>query len=320
MPLKLENIHYQRRPFYWIFDKYNDITEDLAPDLLEENGLFRDGIWEDLNMDGKKDLITVGEWQSINVYINNDGKLEKQTGNWGIQDKEGWWRSIEKADLDNDGDQDFIVGNVGINFKQKAKKDYPLYLYSNDFDENGTLDIVLAKKYNDKIVPTRGRQCSSEQMPFIKDKFESYNAFASASVNDILGNDKIDKGVKLKAVDFHSYIIWNDDGKFSFEELPILAQAFPINDLVFSDINADDKTDIILIGNDYNTEYETPRLDAGNGLAIINNGRNKMKSLSVTESGIFCPGDTKKIVVLDQGTQNRKFLIANNNAHLEILK
>ncbi|MBT8229428.1 MAG: VCBS repeat-containing protein, partial [Bacteroidia bacterium] len=168
---------------YDYFDnKYNDVTEELAVALLEEKGLTRDAVWIDLNNDNAKDLITVGEWQTINVYINKNGKLYKKTSDWGIEDKEGWWRSIDKSDLDNDGDLDFVVGNVGINFKQKAKKDYPLYLNSSDFNENGTLDIVLAKNNNNKIIPARGRQSSSEQMPFTKDKFETYNAFASSSV------------------------------------------------------------------------------------------------------------------------------------------
>ncbi|MBT8189053.1 MAG: VCBS repeat-containing protein, partial [Bacteroidia bacterium] len=306
---------------YDYFDnKYNDVTEELAVALLEEKGLTRDAVWIDLNNDNAKDLITVGEWQTINVYINKNGKLYKKTSDWGIEDKEGWWRSIDKSDLDNDGDLDFVVGNVGINFKQKAKKDYPLYLNSSDFNENGTLDIVLAKNNNNKIIPARGRQSSSEQMPFTKDKFETYNAFASSSVNDILGDDKIDSGVKLKAIDFHSYIIWNVGDRFEFEALPVLAQAFPVNDIAFTDINSDNIMDMILVGNDYNTEYETPRLDAGNGLAVINNGKGNMKSLTIRESGIYCPGDTKKIKILDKGNENQKFLIANNNASLEILK
>ncbi len=298
---------------------YKNIINEVAPDLVEMKGLIRDAEWVDLNNDGNQDLITVGEWQNVEVFISENGKLVRRTENWGIADKQGWWRSIEKADLDEDGDMDFIVGNVGVNFKQKASGEHPLYLYSNDFDGNGTLDVVLAKDYNDKIVPTRGRQCSSEQMPFIEDKFETFNAFASASIGDILGNDKIDSGIKLKAVDFHSYIMWNEGNKFRFDLLPVLSQSFPINDIIVTDFNADNKSDIILVGNDYNTEYETPRLDAGRGLALMNLGNSNFESLTVQESGIYCPQDAKRMRIL-KSANNNFIIVANNNSNLDFLK
>ncbi len=293
-----------------------DITEEKLPELNAEDGLIRSAIWVDLDNDGKKDLITAGEWQNIEVYINKDNSFTKASKSWGTSDREGWWRSLSAADIDNDGDIDLVAGNVGKNFKQKASPDHPLYLFSNDYDNNGTLDCVLAKDYKGNIVPARGRQCSSEQMPFISDKFKTYNEFASANIVDILGDDKIEDGIKLKAVDFYSYLLKNEGGKFIFEKLPPLAQASPINDMVVSDYNKDGKDDLLLVGNDYNTEYETPRLDAGNGLILLNKNQG-FKSLTVTESGLFSPGDAKKVRKIKY--QNKDlFVVANNNNKLDL--
>lgn len=302
----------------YVDNTYKDVTETLIPELNDDQGLIRDAVFVDLNMDGQSEIITVGEWQEIHVYEYDGTRFKKQSKQWLGSSKNGWWRSITAADLDNDGDQDLIVGNVGKNFKQKATKEYPLYLYSNDFDDNGTLDCVLAKPYKGKVVPARGKECSTEQMPFVSEKFKTYRDFASASIVDIYGQDKIEGGISLEANDFYSYILWNNSTKLEYKKLPVLAQAFPVNASVTMDVNNDGLTDIVLAGNDYNTEYETPRLDAGNGLLLINKGNHLFEALSVPESGIFCSKDVKRMEsILIDGKPS--LLVANNNAAPDLL-
>lgn len=292
-------------------NKYVDVVDQLIPELNKDDGLIRSAIWTDLNGDAVLELVTVGEWQNLQVYTRKSDGTYAKDASWSSSNKQGWWRSVKAADLDGDGDQDLIIGNVGKNFKQKASQAHPLYLYSNDFDGNGTRDCVLAKEYNNKIVPARGKECSTEQMPFISENFPTYKEFAAASITDILGKDKIDEGIKLKAVDFHSYILWNEGNKFSYQKLPHLAQAFPINDIEVHDFNKDGQLDIIVLGNDYNTEYETPRLDAGYGLVLLND-KNKFSPISIRESGLYNPGDAKKLVKINRAGKEC-FFIANNN-------
>jgi len=302
----------------YINNSYVDVTQKLIPQLNESEGLIRDAEWVDLNGDGNVDLITVGEWQNIEVYINENGSFTKQSEQWGTNKKLGWWRSIESADLDGDGDLDLIVGNVGKNFKQKASESHPLYLYSNDFDDNGTLDCVLAKPYKDKVVPARGKECSTEQMPFVSEKFKTYKEFASASVVAIYGKEKLESGIALKANDFYNYILWNEGDHLEFKKLPVLAQSFPLNATEILDVNGDKLPDLVLAGNDYNTEYETPRLDAGYGLLLINSGNREFEVMTIAESGIYVPGDVKR---MSQLTINGKkaILVANNNAAPDLL-
>ncbi|NNE15134.1 MAG: VCBS repeat-containing protein [Saprospiraceae bacterium] len=297
---------------------YTDVTETLIPSLNDQNGLIRDAIWIDVNGDNEKELLTVGEWQSPQIFQKENGQYVNISSDWGLDSHNGWWRSIEGKDLDNDGDLDLVIGNVGKNFKQKATDDYPLYLFSNDFDDNGTLDCVLAKPYKDRLVPTRGKECSTQQMPFVSEKFKTYSEFAAASVGDIYGEDKLNSGIKLEVNNFYSYVLWNEGDKFRFEKLPPLAQISPVNDIVFLDVNNDDYSDIIIVGNDYNTEYETPRLDAGNGLLLINKNGEGFDSQTISSSGIFCPGDAKRMVVVENNS-NKMIVVANNNSTPNLL-
>ena len=303
----------------YVNNSYVDITGELIPGLNDKDGLIRSAQWIDLNGDGKKDLITAGEWQSPELYINENGTYKNRSKEWNLTNHNGWWRSINSGDFDKDGDIDFIIGNVGKNFKQKASSDHPLYLYSNDFDNNGTLDCVLAKPYKGRVVPARGKECSTQQMPFVSEKFESYASFASASIEDIYGEEKLNSGIKLEANTFYSYLLRNNGSSFEFEKLPPMAQISPINDIEIMDINKDGFDDLLIVGNDYNTEYETPRLDAGNGLVLLNDKKGYFKELSVEQSGVFCPKDAKKLAVVNSNGK-KLIIVGNNNDYPDVLE
>ena len=44
---------------------------------------------------------------------------------------------IKEEDLDNDGDKDYILGNLGENYKFKANPEKPFDIYCADFDNSG---------------------------------------------------------------------------------------------------------------------------------------------------------------------------------------
>jgi len=258
----------------------------------------------------------------ISFYLNDQGKFKNVTEEYGTADLKGWWYSIEAADLDNDGDTDFVVGNIGTNTKFYASQKKPFNIFADDFDKNGTCDVVLSKEYKGKLVPARGRQCSSEQMPFIKQKFPTFNAFANASLEDIYGEKGLEEALHLQATEFHSLVLINDgNGKFSHKYLPNSAQIAPINSIIIDDLDEDGNMDLIIAGNNYDTEVETPRYDAGNGLIMKGLGDGTFEPLSVAKSGFFAPGNVKNIQLLKAADGNSKLiLIANNNAPLEIFK
>lgn len=301
--------------------KFADVTATNAP-ALETPGIVKDFVWTDLNGDQFPDLVVVGEWMPISFYLNENGTFKNVTEDFGTADLKGWWYSIEQADVDNDGDMDFVVGNIGTNTKFHASKKKPFNVFANDFDKNGTCDVVLSKEYKGKLVPARGRQCSSEQMPFIKQKFPTYKDFASAGVEDILGKENIDEALHLQATEFHSLVLLNDgNGHFSYKYLPNIAQIAPINGIILDDLDNDGNVDLIVAGNNYNTEVETPRYDAGNGLVMKGLGDGTFQPLSISKSGFFVPGNVKDIQVLNHADgQSKLILVANNNGNMEIFK
>lgn len=282
----------------------------------DELGMVTDAIWTDFNGDGQMDLVIVGEWMNIKFLQNNNGKFINVSKNLGLENTNGWWFSIEDEDLDKDGDIDFLVGNIGLNHKFKSSLENPLEVFCSDFDENGTNDIVLAFHDNEKFYPVRGRDCSSEQMPFILDKFKDFKSFSNAQMQDVYG-DKLDKAHHLKAQIFESIILRNENGKFKIEKLPMAAQVSAINDFEVIDLNKDGIKDILLVGNMIHTEPETSRADASLGLLLLGQTNQTYNPLSIEESGFFAFLETKNISILNKGTSKPLFIVVGNNLPLK---
>jgi hypothetical protein len=261
-------------------------------------------------MDGWQDIVTVGEWEGINVLINNKGAFVHSPKHGQLESLKGWWYSITPTDINGDGYVDLIVGNLGENYKHHVSPQYPLKVYANDFDHTGSLDIVLSKKYKDKLVPARGKECSSQQMPFISDKFETYDKFASASLVDIYGDKELSYAYEKEAITFKSIILLNDGkGELISHNLPTAAQLFPLLGVATYDVNDDGKEDLILSGNIYETEVETPRLDAGTGTILLSDGKSGYILGACPEYCLSIPGNVKSLHLMSI-TQKEKYLLA----------
>ncbi len=313
---------YASRSYILEFDKfkYKDVTADIAPELMQP-GLVTDFEWIDFNNDKQMDLVVVGEWMPISFYKNDGGKFTNATEAMGTDHLKGWWYSIAAADIDNDGDLDLICGNLGTNSKFSASQKKPFNVFSDDFDKNGSCDIVLSKEYNGKLVPARGRQCSSEQMPFIKEKFPTYKEFASADIEDILGKDKLNKSLHLQVTDFESKVLINNgNGTYTAQSLPAIAQMAPINGIIVQDVNKDGKLDLITAGNMYNTEVETPRYDAGTGLVMLGDGKGNFNALKPGDSGFYTQDNVKDINWIKQKDGKALIAVAVNNGPMQFFE
>lgn len=276
-------------------------------------GMVTDAIWTDLNANGQIDLIVVGEWMPIKVFEFDGSNFTDQSSTYFDGNTTGWWYSIDKGDFDGDGDDDLVLGNLGLNYKYKASPDATFNLYANDFDKNGKTDIVLSYHNFGEEYPVRGRQCSSEQIPDIKNKFKDYQSYSQANVADVFGKKNLNESTLFEVESFKSiYLENNGNQTFTFHDLPSEAQLFPINDLLIDDFTGDKKLDIIVVGNLFASEVETPRSDAGIGLLLKGDGAGHFTPTAMAESGIFIPYDSKKIVPFNFA-KNRGFIVANNN-------
>ncbi|GEO11899.1 VCBS repeat-containing protein [Segetibacter aerophilus] len=296
---------------------FTDVTKDVAP-FLKNVGLVCDIVWTDFDNDGWQDLIVTGEWMPLTFLKNNKGSFTNITATSGLQNKTGWWTSITAGDFDNDGDMDYIAGNLGLNSFFKASNKEPVSIYAADFDGDQSYDAIPALYIKDKNgdrkeYPANVRDDMVKQMIGTRRKFLNYKSYAEADINTILTKEELQKALVLKANYFSScYIQNNGNGKFELKPLPVQAQLAPINGMVAEDINGDGSLDVVLNGNDYGNEVTNGQYDAMNGLVLLGNGKGDFYALSFQESGYYVPGDAKGLARLLVGneyslaaTQNR---------------
>jgi hypothetical protein len=300
-------------------DRFINVINQLAPDL-QRIGMVTDFIWCDINEDDIPDLVLVGEWMRVEVFIQSDGKFLNRTDDYFADDTRGWWFSITSKDMDNDGDLDLIAGNLGLNNKFHASKDHPLDIYFNDFDENGTGDIVLAKTDNEgEQYALRGKDCSTQQMPFIKDKFPKYEEFALASLEEVYSVEKLDNSLHYSITDFSSAYFENKNGQFIKHALPMHAQTAPIQDILIDDFDKDSHLDILVAGNLFVTEIETASYDAGTGLLLKGNSTNQFSVVPPYESGLYLNKDVRDLAKINVNGAHC-ILIGNNNDQVQLIE
>ncbi len=296
---------------------FKDVTEEIAPQL-KGLGMVTDAIWSDYDNDDDLDLIVVGEWMPITIFKNEDGKFVNVTEELGLLKEVGWWFSVDKSDFDNDGDEDFLIGNLGENYKYKASYDEPFTVNYRDYDNNGKKDLVFGYYNFGKHYPLSSRSKSIFQIPALKSKFLTYHDFASATLLEVYGNGFLDKSLNYNATTFSSKYMENlGNGNFKLHNLPALAQFSPINDFIIKDLNGDGFDDILLAGNLYGSEIETARADAGLGLLLLGNGNGEFVVQEPIKSGIYLNSDVKQLAPISIGN-SFSFVVANNNDFIRL--
>jgi len=285
---------------------------------LDDLGIVTTAVASDFDQDGDLDLMIGGEWEPIRCLINEGNKftLAAQSD---LENKQGWWSALSAGDIDQDGDIDFIAGNLGNNYKYKATEKEPFHIYLYDFDESGSQDIVLGYYNAGVCYPLRGRECSSEQMPFIKEKFPTYHDFGSADLKQVYGA-ALEKAYHRKASYFSNAILRNNKGKFTIEALPNEAQISNINAVIMEDFDQDKQTEVLLAGNLFASEVETPRNDAGVGLLLDFDNHGQPIAEQMSKSGVYLPGDVKDMQLIKGAKGNNILIVANNNEAIKVLK
>jgi len=302
--------------------KFTDVTADVAKDL-RNIGLVCDAIWTDYDNDGWTDLIVVGEWMPITFLRNKKGKLENETAQSGMSDIKGWWNSVAAGDFDNDGDIDYVVGNLGENSFFRASDKYPVKAYVKDFDGNGSPDLIMTVFLKDqagvrKEYPALGRDDIMSQLPVLKKKFLTYKEFAQADIHQVFSDEEMKGALMLTANNFESCFLQNNgNGRFKFAALPVMAQLAPINGMVVDDFNGDGNLDLAINGNDYGNEVLNGRYDAMNGLALLGDGKGNFLPQTILQSGLFIPGDGKALIKL-KGSDGYLLAASQNRGALKI--
>ncbi|GAB3516489.1 VCBS repeat-containing protein [Emticicia fontis] len=297
--------------------KFTDITAKVAP-KLQNIGLICDALWSDYDNDGWQDLIVVGEWMPITIFKNNKGKLEPALQTGALSGKIGWWTSITPGDFDNDGDIDYIAGNVGLNTLMQANEGQPVSVYAKDFNNDGFFDAIPTvyfpdKDGNRKEFPYNTRDDLAKQFIQTRQRFQNYAKFSEATINEILKPEEMNNALILKANWMKSSYIENKGGGiFEVKELPIHAQFAPIFGMVAEDFDQDGNLDVLISGNDFGTELAVGRQDAMNGLLLKGDGKGNFAPVLPENSGYCVGGDAKSLVRLADA-RGGMLLVASQN-------
>jgi hypothetical protein len=297
--------------------KFTDVTGNVAKSL-QNIGMVCDALWTDFDNDGWTDLVVIGEWMPIRFFKNAKGFFEDVTAGSGISDQIGWWNSIAGGDFDNDGDIDYLVGNLGKNSFHLASDKYPLSIYAKDFDNNRSLDAIVTIYLKDqqgvkKEYTAMNRDDIVSQLPAMRKKFLKYKEFAKADIHQMFSADELKGALVLRANNFKScYLKNNGNGKFELIPLPDVAQMAPLNGMVVDDFNGDGNPDVAITGNDYGNEVFNGRYDAMNGLVLLGDGNGNFAGQTIMKAGLFIPGDAKAMVKL-RGRGDAYLLAASQN-------
>ena len=299
--------------------RFEKFAEEDSFDF-KDLGMATSAVITDFNEDGWEDIIIVGEWMPIKVFRNSSQGFIDVSNEMGLgKETTGWWNSINQGDFDNDGDTDYILGNNGLNYKYKATKGETFDIYLNDFDKDTNLDIVLGYYSEGKQYPVRGRECSSQQIPGIKQKFKNYQSFSEATLVDVYTESNLNASLHYQVESFESIYLENKNGQFISHSLPAEAQVSSINQILVEDFDNDGFLDALIAGNLYASEVETPRNDAGHGLFLKGNGLGEFIPLNASDTGFFTPGDVKDLGRL-QYKGDGFILVAKNNEELQYIK
>jgi hypothetical protein len=262
---------------------------------LQNLGMICDATATDINKDGKTDLLIVGEWTSIKVFVNTAGQLADETSKWISSPAHGWWNCIESDDLDGDGDVDFIVGNYGLNNQFNVSSSHPATLVYKDFNQDGQVDPFFCYYIGEQSYPYASRDEALGQVNTLRVRFPDYTTYSNATLEKIFTGPELDNATTLKADNLKTLMLENKGGKFEVKELPVEAQFAPVHAVALVDVDSDGDKDVILGGNETMVRVRIGRSDANEGILLLNDGNGNFTYVEQSRSGLNPRGDVRDI-------------------------
>jgi len=263
-------------------------------------GMITDAVVVDINQDQQDDLVVVGEWMPVSVFINVKGKLQNQTDSYFDKRFSGWWNTIVVDDFNKDKKPDLLVGNVGLNTQFTVNDHQPVEMYFKDFDNNGSVDPFLCFYIQGKSYPYVTRDEMLEQIGGLRKRFTTYSSYADITLNDIYKDEELMSAVHLQANHMETTLFMSGtDGKFIISELPIQVQYAPIHTITVLDYDRDGNEDILLCGNNNHAKLRLGKFDSNYGVLLKGNGKGKFSYVNQAKSGFNLQGDVRSVVELN---------------------
>lgn len=299
------------------FGKFENSTTSYAKDF-QFIGNVTDVQWVDIDTNGYKDLIAVGHWMPVSIFLNNGRTLELQDSD-SLSKTNGWWNTLKVEDFDKDGDIDIVAGNWGLNTRLKVSIDEPINLYTNDFDENGKEESIITHFYQGVETPFSSKEELTKQIPLINKKYLSFEAFAKAGLNQILPANKLENSKKKQCFELANCYFENlGDFKFKKTEFPPMTQISCVNAIQVDDFNNDGFSDLLFAGNNYEISTQLGRLDASHGSLLLNDKEGFFELARDQEFDIA--GPVRSINKIKISNKTHYLIGINNNAPIFLIK
>jgi len=296
---------------------FTDVTREVAPGLSQA-GLVTAALWTDYDNDGWVDLLVAGEFMPLQFYRNVQGQLKNETQKTGLQNTGGWWNSLSAGDFDQDGDTDYLAGNLGLNSRFRASPEEPLCVYASDYDKNGSIDPVMCYYIQGENYIAHPRNKLIAQISAMRARFRTYTDYADATFEESFLPEELSLAYVVRSDRFESSYLENlGEGKFSIKALPMEAQVGPVYGMLTDDFDEDGNLDVLLAGNSYATEVETGRYDAHVGLYLQGDGQGNFTPVEAQKSGFRAGGDAKGMAGVIGVNGQQMILIANNADSLQ---
>lgn len=282
-------------------------------------GMVTDALWTDLDKDGRKDLLICGEFMPVTVFANKAGGFEDATGKYFEQQPKGFWFGMSMADVDGDGNEDLIAGNLGLNTQLHASEKEPVELYYADFDKNGSIDPFLNFYIDGVSYPFVSRDELNDQIYPMRRKFSSYRNYSNATMKDIFSAEELKQAGKLTVNETRTCLFLNRNGRFVPAELPVQAQFSLVSKILPGDYDKDGKTDLLLFGNHCDNRLKLGSFDAGYGCLLKGDGKGGFTYVDQPASGLCVKGDVKSAAGIDIGG-SQCIMIGINNKGISLYK
>lgn len=302
-------------------DHFTDSLRDIAPELAEA-GMITAAAWADVDDDGWDDLLVATDWGPVRLYRNEQGQLVEATMAAGLAAHTGWWQSLATADVDNDGDVDFVAGNFGRNTKYKASSAKPVLAYYGEYGDSGRRNLIEASYEDETLFPLRGKSCSSAAMPHLATRFSTYEKFAAASLAEIYTPECLQKAERFEVNTLDSACFLNNGhGRFEMVPLPTDVQLAPVFAIALTDLNDDGVPDLVAAQNFFGPQRETGPMAGGVGVIALGNGDGTFRTLRPDRAGFVVADDAKSLAVVDtDGDGKREIIIASNDGPMRFYR
>ncbi len=300
--------------------RFSDVAATLAPALVEA-GMVSSAAWLDYDGDNRLDLIVVGEWMPVRVFRQENGRFVDRTVDAGLAGTTGWWNRVSVADLNGDGRQDLVLGNLGLNSYIRASRTEPARLFVRDFFGNGALEQILTFYKHGVSYPLAGRDELVRLMPQLRSRYPSYAAFGASRIEDILPAGELRQATVLEARELSNAVALNrGNGRFDLRPLPIEAQFAPVYASLAADFDGDGHIDLLAAGNFYGVTPVQGRYDASYGLLLRGDGTGQFLAVDLESANLLIEGQVRHMALLSRANGERLILVARNGDRLQILR